>query len=116
MKTLSKDARGFIDGVAQYVSRSKRGKSMLPKMQSLFTKVTAAAKKERVATVTSVVALSESEKSTIKRVLAEILEHDVECHFFQDPDILGGVKIKVADWVVDTSVATQLTNLTHTLV
>lgn len=116
MKTLSNDARGFIDGVAQYVSRSKRGKSVLPKMQSLFTKVTAAAKKERIATVTSVVALSETERNSIKRVLGQILEHDVECHFSLDPDLLGGVTIKVADWVVDTSLSSQLTSLTTTLV
>ena len=71
MKPLSKDARGFIEGVTSYIRSDARGKQVLPRVEALFTKVTNAAKKERVATVTSVLSLSESEKLSVERVLSE---------------------------------------------
>ena len=116
MKTLSKDARGFIDGVTKYMRSDRRGKQILPKVSALFTKVTSAAKRERIATITSVVVLSESEKSTIARVLRNILEHDVECRFIINPDLLGGMKIQVADWIVDSSLSSQLESLSQLLI
>jgi len=116
MKTLSKDARGFVDEVAKYIGRDRKGKQVLPRVSALLTKVTAAAKKERIATVTSVVVLTESEKTSVKRVLHTILAHDVECRFVLDTDLLGGLKIQVADWIVDTSLSGQLAALTQTLI
>lgn len=116
MKTLSKDARGFIDGVTSYIKRDAHGKDVLPRVSALLTRVTTAAKKERVASVATPVAVSESEKSAISRMLERLLGHEVECRWMVDADLLGGIKITVADWVVDTTLASQLTGLTHTLV
>ena len=116
MKTLSKDERGLIDGVASYIRSDSRGKQILPKVSALFTKVTSAAKRERVATVASVVALSEAEKKSVGRMLSSIIGHDVECRFVINGELLGGMKITVADWVVDTSLARDLTQLAHSLV
>ena len=115
MKTLSKDARGFIEGVTSYIRSDRRGRQMFPKVQALFTKVTSAAKKERVAGVTTVVTLNESEKTAVKRILSGLLGHDVECRFALHPELLGGMKIQVADWVVDTSLSSQLASLSKTL-
>lgn len=116
MKTLSKDARGFIEGVTRYIRSDSRGKQVLPRVSALFTKVTTAAKKERVASVSSVVLLTEAEKTLVKRVLVRILGHDVDCRFTMDPVLLGGMRIQVADWVVDTSLSSQLNALSQTLV
>jgi len=116
MKPLSKDARGFIDGVAKYMRSDARGSQMFPKVQSLFTRVTTAAKKERTADVATVVSLSESEKAVVCRVLEKILGHAVECRFTLDADLLGGMKITVADWVVDTSLSSQLAHMSNALI
>lgn len=116
MKTLSKDERGLIDGVASYIKSDRRGKQILPKVSALFTKVTSAAKRERVATVASVVALNEPEKKSVGRMLAGIMGHDVESRFIINEELLGGMKITVADWVVDTSLSRELTELSQSLV
>jgi F-type H+-transporting ATPase subunit delta len=115
MKTLSKDTRGFIDGVVKYIRNDSRGKEIIPRVSALFTKVTSAAKKERIATVTSAVLLTESEKKAVAGTLTGILSHDVECRFSVTPELLGGLRITVADWVVDTSLSGQLMRLTQSL-
>jgi len=115
MKPLSKDARNFVEGVTRYIRRGKHGKDVLPRVQSLFTKVTGAAKKERTASVTSVIVLSENEKLNIKHIVGNLVGHDIDCQFRLDPVLLGGMKIQIADWIVDTSLSSQLTNMARTL-
>ena len=113
---LSKDARGFIEGVATYLRSDARAKTMIPRVQSLLTKVTTAAKKEQSAQVKSVVALLEPEKKQVETVLVRLLGHTVECHYSIDKSLVGGIKIQIADWVVDSSLTTQLTNIARSIV
>jgi F-type H+-transporting ATPase subunit delta len=115
MKTLSKDARGFIDSVASYVRSDARSKTAAPKVQLLITKVTAAAKKEENAQVQSAVALLPDEKKRIESLLVKLLGHTVTCHYSIDASFVGGIKIQVADWVVDSSLTTQLASISRTL-
>jgi len=116
MKTISKDARGFIDGVAKYMRGDSRGRQLLPKVTTLFGRVTSAAKKERVASVATVVPLSSDEKTAVQAMLERKLGHDVECQYRESRELLGGMKIQVADWVVDTSLSGQLADLTSGLI
>ena len=115
MKVLSKDARGFIDSVASYVNSDVRAKNVAPKVQSLLTKVTAAAKKEENAQVQSAVALLPAENKRIEALLTTLLGHTVTCHYSIDPVLIGGIKIQVADWVVDSSLTTQLRTIAQTV-
>ena len=115
MKTLSKDARGFIEGVATYVRRDARAKTMLPRVQSLLTKVSSQAKKEQNAQVKSAIALLGPEKKRIEALLAGLLGHAVECHYSIDVSLVGGIKIQVADWIVDSSLTTQVTMIAQSL-
>ena len=116
MKMLSKDARGFIEGVARFVRSDARAKTMIPRVQSLLTKVTAAAKKEQSAQVKSAVTLLPAEKKRIETLLERFLGHAVECHYHIDPSVVGGIKIQVADWIVDSSLTTQLTDIARSIV
>jgi F0F1-type ATP synthase delta subunit len=108
MKTLSKDARGFIEEVATYVRQDARAKAVAPRVNTLLTKVTAAAKREQNAAVKSAVALLAPEKKRIESVLGKLLGHAVTCHYRIDESLIGGITIQVADWVVDSSLATQV--------
>lgn len=108
MKTLSKDARGFIDEVATYVRSDARAKTVAPRVTSLLTKVTVAARRENNAQVKSAVVLNEQEKKRIEVLLRRLLGHSVVCHYSIDESLIGGIKIQVADWVVDSSLATQV--------
>ena len=115
MKTLSKDARGFIEGVASYIRSDARAKTMVPRVASLITKVTTAAKREQSAQVKSAVELFPEEKKRIEAILVRLLGHTVECHYSIDTSLVGGIKIQVADWIVDSSLTTQVTTIAHSL-
>ncbi len=115
MKMLSKDARGFIEGVASYIRSDARAKSVVPKVQSLITKVTASAKKEENAEVKSAVSLVAPEKKRIDALLEKLLGHPVQCQYNIDTSLVGGIQIQVADWIVDSSLATQLTSIAHSV-
>ncbi len=115
MKPLTRDARGFIDGVTKYIQTEGTTQTVLPKVQNFFSKVTGQAKKERLATVTTVVALTQPEKSALEKILTKLLGHDVECNYATDAKLLGGMKVQVADWVVDSSIQTQLSALAESL-
>ena len=105
---LTKDARGFVDGVVTYLKSDGRSQAMVPKVAALFGKVTAKAKKERIAKVESSIALTQSEKNDIQRALTGILDHDVELDCVVHPETLGGFRIQVGDWIVDTTLDSQL--------
>ena len=115
MKTLSKDARGFIDSVANYVKHDARVKNVAPRVGALLSKVTAAAKKEEHAQVQSAVTLLPAEKKRVEALLAKLLGHTVMCHYTIDVSLVGGIKIQVSDWVVDSSLTTQLTTIAHSI-
>jgi len=115
MKMLSKDARGFIEEVASFVRSDARAKTIVPKMQSLLTKVTAAAKREQSAQVKSAVALLGPEKKRIEVILTTLLGHPVNCHYSVDESLVGGIKIQVADWVVDSSLTTQAATIARSV-
>ncbi len=67
-------------------------------------------------TVTSAVPLTEAEQATIQKELAARLGEGVEISFQVDPQILGGLVVRVGDRVLDGSFAGQLEQLRETLV
>ncbi|SRR5258706_9483285 len=115
MKTLTRDARGFIDGVTKYIQTEGASQSVLPKVQGFFSQVTNQAKKERTAIVTTVVPLTQGEKISLEKVLYGLLGHEVECQYATNNTLLGGMRVQVADWVVDSSLQTQLSAMSTSL-
>jgi F-type H+-transporting ATPase subunit b len=67
-------------------------------------------------TVTSAVPLTETEEAAIRQELATRLGESVEISFQVDPQILGGLVVRVGDRVIDGSFAGQLEQLRETLV
>ena len=109
--SLTKDAKGFIDGVVSYLSSDKSGPTVMPRVTSLLHKVSAQAKQERFAKVTSVVSLTLDEKKHITLVLTKLLGHGVEIENVLDTHLVGGLRIQVADWILDTSFDRQLAEM-----
>ena len=109
--SLTKDAKGFIDGVVSYLSSEKSGPTVMPRVTTLLHKVSAQAKKERFAKVTSVVSLTTDEKKHIALILTKLLGHGVEIETVVDTHLVGGLRIQVADWILDTSLDRQLTEM-----
>jgi len=65
--------------------------------------------------VTSALPLSDEEKATVGRSLAERMGSEPSLEFGVDPAIMGGVRIRVGDRVIDGSVAGKLDALRESL-
>jgi F-type H+-transporting ATPase subunit delta len=105
---LSKDAKGFVDGVVGYLAGDSRSEDSVPKVSELFRKVTARALKEKTAHVETAVQLNSLQVSRLSKVLEELTGHGVELHMTVNPVLVAGFRITVGDWVVDTSFSGQL--------
>lgn len=107
-QSLSKDARGLVDGVVEYMRRDGKSKSSVPKVAAFLGKVTAQSREEKVARVRSAVALTAKEESALSSVLSTVLGHTVELSCTVDAALIAGLYIQVGDWIVDTSLKSQL--------
>jgi F-type H+-transporting ATPase subunit delta len=114
-QTVTKNVRELSDGVVQYLRHEGRSSSMVPKVQRLLSRVSAQAHNEKTALVESSVALTPSEKKGLEQTLSKIIGHDMTVENKINPEIVGGLRIQVADWLVDTSIASQLTKLAESL-
>lgn len=117
MASLQKDARFFVDGITTYLRREgAAGGSVIPRMTALFDKVSVSAKGQKIANVESAVPLTSLEKRQISLLLARLLDHavDLTCHV--DAKAIGGFKIQVGDWIVDTTLRGQIDALESALI
>lgn len=67
------------------------------------------------ATVTTAIALDPEERERVARELSKRLEKDVRLDVVVDPRILGGMKLRYGDRLVDATVATRLEQLRRRL-
>ncbi len=108
MKSLHSDARGFVTGVMTQLKKTGKASAMTPRVQSLLMKMTAGARKERQAIVESPVKLSADEERSIEQILARVSGHDVSLETRIEPDLIAGIRIQMGDWVMDTSMKSEL--------
>lgn len=108
MTSLAKDARFFVDGVTKYLRHGGADETMLPRVAAVFQKITSSAKIQKNAIVESVVALTAKEKEEISRFLSRLLAHTVTLQCATNKDVIGGLRIQVGDWIVDTTVRGQI--------
>lgn len=113
MKSISKDARGFVEGVINHLKQSGKIRDITPKVQSLLFKMTASAKREHQARVESVISLTQTELSAVARILSRISGHEVSLSNEVNPELIGGIRITMADWVMDSSIRSELSNMAH---
>lgn len=114
MNALSKDARGFVDSVVSYLEDEKK-KGTATRIRSLLSRVTNQARIEKNARVEASVTLSPQEKMHVERLLASLLGHSVDVTYSVHPEVIAGMTIKVADWIVDTSFRGQLGKMQESL-
>lgn len=115
MKSVAKDARGFVDGVMTQLKKTGKVTSMTPRVQSLLMKMSSGARKERQAIVESAVKLTSEEEQIIERILAKVSGHTISLENRVVPDLIAGIRIEMADWVMDTSMKSELQNMSALL-
>jgi F-type H+-transporting ATPase subunit delta len=111
MKALNKDTRGFVSGILEYLRHEGKGMHAVPKVQNLLHKVTTNAKKEKQAVVWSAVKLTAAEEQAIAHALSHIVGHEVSLDCRINTDLIAGLRIQMADWVVDTSFRDQIAQM-----
>jgi len=67
------------------------------------------------AEITSAVELSDQEKNALRDSLSKQFSGDLVFSFSVDPALLGGLRVRVGDRLIDTSVASRLTALRESL-
>jgi F0F1-type ATP synthase delta subunit len=107
MDTMSKDARGLVDGVVRYLSTTAKASPNLPKVRTYLMRMTASARRARQAHIETSVALTAQEKERVRRFLTDLVAHTVTPYYT--------VRIHVGDLIVDTTLEKQVDDLAQSL-
>ncbi len=103
MKKLNKDAKDFVEGIVDHLKKDSTGNRPMPKVQSLLRKVSEDAWQENTARVTTAVTLTQSEKEELIRGLSKRMGHPIALECEVKPSIIGGMRIEIADYIIDLS-------------
>jgi F-type H+-transporting ATPase subunit delta len=114
--------RSLIDGKVEQITAKlaealvayPRGRRAVEGLEELAD--LAAKRRERsVAHVTSVVALTEQQQERLAATLQRIYSRPIALHVEVDPDLLGGLVVKVGDEIIDGSAAGRIDALRRRL-
>jgi ATP synthase F1 delta subunit len=115
MKKLSKNARGFVDSVVKYIQSDGKSETTSRTVRNLLSRVSDDDKKQNIAYVFSAVALNKDEHDAITAFIEKLVGHPVTVDASVHTSLIGGIRIMVGDWVLDTSLKNQLQDLKSTL-
>jgi F-type H+-transporting ATPase subunit delta len=110
-------ALGVDDATASFlgVLAQNRRLGQLPMIIRLFRTLAARHRGETTAEVTSAHPLDDSQVAELKRQLATRLGRDVAVELNVDPNILGGLVVRIGSQMIDSSIRTRLTSLAHAM-
>ena len=94
---------------------SRRALSLLPAVVSEYAALLNDSRGLVQATVTSAVPLTDAQQGRLRGQLRDMLDKDVALDVQQDPEVIGGVVVRVGDQVIDGSVRTRLQALRQRL-
>ncbi|MFD5033551.1 F0F1 ATP synthase subunit delta [Streptomyces sp. NPDC058220] len=84
-----------------------RGRSLEAGLQTL-SRLAAARRDRMVAVVTSAVPLTDGQKQRLGAALAKLYGHPMHLNLDVDPEVLGGISVRVGDEVINGTVAERL--------
>lgn len=108
MKTVKTEAHEFVSGVVGYLQNEKLGEKTLPKIQTLLTRISTVDRQAKEALVETSVVLNLEEKQNLEILLSKLIGHTVHFIYKINRDLLGGLRVVMGDWVIDTSFKKQL--------
>lgn len=104
-----------MTGLLEIVIRKERYKDL----QNIFQYFIDQMKEEKrigIAYVTTAVELTQAQKDAVKAKLLKTTSYrTMEMHYQVEPEIIGGMVIRIKDRVVDSSIRTKLNDLTKQL-
>ena len=113
-RLLAGRAHPLTSELLEQLARNTGGRSFSQGVAEIVTQ--AAERKERIiATVESATALTPDQVSRLTAALSRIYGRPVSAHILVQPDLRGGVRVRVGDEVIDGSVAGRLDELRRRL-
>ena len=97
------------------VLAENRRLSQLPQAIRAFRQLAAAHRGETNAEVTSAHPLSDDQVTELKQQLRQRLGRDVAIDLSVDPDLLGGLIVRIGSQMIDSSIRTRLNSLAHAM-
>ncbi|HVR91488.1 MAG TPA: F0F1 ATP synthase subunit delta [Novosphingobium sp.] len=107
---LSQLTRNFLGVLAQ-----NRRLAVLPAIVHAFAAIAAAARGEVTADVTSAHPLDDAQLAALAAKLKAREGKDVKIKASVDPDILGGLVVRIGSQQIDSSIRTRLNTLAHAM-
>jgi len=101
MSNLPKDARGFVDGIVDYLKNKKEASTTVPKLKKLLAKVTKDNSTMVTAHVDTAVSLTVDEAKQISKALSKLVGRPIFIESHIKPEIIAGIRVRIADWIVD---------------
>jgi F-type H+-transporting ATPase subunit delta len=111
---LLRPARPITRSLVAFVVGAGRARD-LPAIVDEFLKMAAGARQREVAEVTSAVPLDDAQKERLAQALSKATGKQVEVLVIVDPYVLGGLRARIGDRVIDGTVRTRLENLREIL-
>jgi F-type H+-transporting ATPase subunit delta len=93
----------------------RSGTALLPKVIDAFGELLNESIGRVQATVTSATTVTSEQEQRLKDSLSKMLDKDVVLDVNEDPEIIGGVVVRVGDQIIDGSVKTKLQALKQRL-
>jgi F-type H+-transporting ATPase subunit delta len=90
--------------------------ALIPEIREIFDDEVRAERGVAVATVTTADPLSDAERDLVRSKLESLTGKNVELSLKVDPEIIGGIVIRIGDQVIDGSVRNKLERLRARLV
>lgn len=108
---VSDELAGFLEIIVE-----KERYDSLPSVFRYFIDRVKEDRKIGVAYVTTAVELTELQKDNVKNRLLQTTSYvTMEMHYHVDPSLIGGMKIRINDRVVDSSIRSKIDDLTKQL-
>ena len=114
IEDLLRAARPITRSLVAFVVGAGRARD-LPDIVDEFLKMAAGARQREVAEVTSAVPLDEAQKERLAQALSNATGKQVEVLVIVDPYVLGGLRARIGDRVIDGTVRTRLEKLRDVL-
>lgn len=114
VEELLKGAHQITRSLVAFVVSAGRAKD-LTDIVNEFLKLAAAERQHEVAEVTSAVPLDQTQTQRLAEALSSATGKQIEVRVLVDPYVLGGVRARIGDRVIDGTVRTRLRQLRDTL-
>lgn len=104
---LGGKARPVTERLVTRLVSQPRGRSLDGGLEAL-SKLAAERRNRSVAVVTTAVPISDAQKQRLGAVLAKLYGRQVQLNLDVDPEVLGGISVRVGDEIINGSIADRL--------